>query len=135
LRIIPYQPFQIDRPFELEQLLCFTDVQINVSDFLSWRDPASTDVDSDTKPRNERNAGRKPTENWPEIVKWIEGALDDGAEWESWLDLWCDIPPRLKREKQNDEVKDPSSKLRLHLRRHQPKLDVLVRNAIKSIRS
>lgn len=131
LRIIPYQPFSNERPFELEQRLCFTDVQINVPDFRSWRGPALSDEDDGTKPLNERNAGRKPTENWRSIEEWIEGELKIGTTWKSWIDLWDDISRPQEATDRDAVVKDRSSKLRKHLYKHRRDLFERLREHIE----
>lgn len=97
-KLRPYPPSSADRgrPYDCEELACFWDVRLFVSE-LSWvlRGNPSCDL-SDAQPErtaNVRKAGRKSKEDWETISAFLLSKAKTNPEfdWESWDHVWAGI--------------------------------------------
>lgn len=58
-------------PYTMAELICLTDVKIEVDSFLAWQETLGE------KPRhNERGAGRKPSTDWDEVEKFLQDQIN-----------------------------------------------------------
>ncbi|TNE62310.1 MAG: hypothetical protein EP341_00270, partial [Sphingomonadales bacterium] len=89
LKIQPTVAFVPERPYEFEELICFHEITLSLDAVVRWAD-AQKLTTSKKLVRNERNAGRKSSEDWGAIEARLQQEIKDGREWRDWYEVWDD---------------------------------------------
>ena len=121
--------FPPDRPYPQEQLKCFDDVSLSLSDTIAWANTYGL-ISSGTPPRNTRGAGAKPSENWPKIEEFLQAEVDKNAVWTKWDDVWFSIQHLLRAPDDKNYRPQRYRKLLSHLQRNNPDLLKKIRDCI-----
>ena len=124
-KLKPYPPSSADpeRPYEREELACFSNVRLFVSELSRvFGDSSSGDLSIAQPGRtaNVRNAGRKSKEDWQTISAFLlsKAKTEPEFDWESWDHIWADIHHLLTDPNHFDRQDTPYKGLQEWLRRN-----------------
>ena len=118
LKVEKYDPFHVERPYELEQILCFTEVQVSVSSFNLWTESKSSNDVCTKVVNNPRRAGAKPTEDWDAWENWLEEQLNNKKQWRDWNAVWSEAYLSINGINDESTKHEKHQKLVGHLRRN-----------------